>query len=210
LLSPASHLLQYENCNPNFYFTINIELTYDLELLYAQVRKSYKNLINRGMKKFDFKIITDNNIEEKYITALHNCHICASGRDVYPEKFWQAWGHLVRQGGAFIILAYLNGEVKGASLFITCHNRIYYGIGAYDRTFQHSGLSHSMMWQSIIFAKESCFQIFEIGTTYYPSLHHDISDKEISIGFFKRGFGGVQTPLLHLTKTSSLPFDSHN
>jgi hypothetical protein len=150
------------------------------------------------MKFFSFVVIDQYSSQHKDINALHECHITASGRDVYPISFWTVWQREIEAGRAFVILAKQGEQVRGACLCTISKSAAYYGIGAFDRSQNDTGLSHACLWQSICHAKKIGLPLFEMGKTYFSCLKPDVTDKEMSIGFFKRGFGGSNLPILHL------------
>jgi hypothetical protein len=77
---------------------------------------------------------------------------------------------------------------------------VYYAIGAYDRSLAKTGLSHASLWLALLHAKQIGFTLFETGRTDFFALTPDISTKEMNIGFFKRGFGGINKPVLYLSR----------
>jgi lipid II:glycine glycyltransferase (peptidoglycan interpeptide bridge formation enzyme) len=106
---------------------------------------------------------------------------------------------LIKEGYAYLVVAEDEQGAKGAALYITAENKVYYGIGAFDRSMERSGLSHACMWKAIEHAKQQKYTVFETGHTFYSSVSFSQSEKERGIGFFKRGFGGSNHPILVIT-----------
>ncbi len=199
-MNPISeYLLQKESCVAELSFSHRVELTNSIEMLHASLRERYKSTINKGTKKFSFSVIDSKNIQEPHIGALHECHITASGRDVYSSAFWNLWLDQIRKGNAFLVMAQDGRKVCGAALYTISRESVYYGIGAFDRSLNKTGLSHSCMWHAICYSHKCGFRYFEVGRTDFSPLHPDITEKEMNIGFFKRGFGGTNRPVLYLS-----------
>ena len=201
LLIPTMHLMLEYSCASSLAFSHKIALYHSEELLRSNLRDRYKSLINKGIREFSFVTISKANVSENDIEKLHKCHIVASGRDVYTESFWGVWQKEIETGRAFMTLAEQSGQITGGCLCTISTDTMYYAIGAFDRELTHSGLSHACLWRSIAFAKSQGMAFFEMGRTDFACLKPDVSDKEMTIGFFKRGFGGSNAPVLYLIAT---------
>ena len=199
-LSPiAQYLMQSYKCKTNLVFNHVIDISICQDALKRNLRSRYKQFINKADREFTFVVYDKNNIRQEHIDQLHECHILASGRDVYPEQmFWTAWLKECKAGYGFLVIAYQDMRPVGASLCTIADKTAYYSIGAYDRKITHSGLSHGCIWHAIIYAKNNNLDFFEIGHTYFECVSKGITDKEMSIGFFKRGFGGYNHPCLYV------------
>lgn len=202
LTSPASYLMQQYDCTASLSFFSVIDLMLSPEILRHGLRDSYKSLINRGLKEYTIICIAGEDVRPCHIESLHQCHITASARDVYPDTFWNIWLDECRARAAYLVLALKDGAAKGAILCTCAQECVYYAIGAFDRNLEKTGLSHACLWSAILHARQSGVRQFEVGRTDFDCLHPDVSAKEKSIGFFKRGFGGSNRPALHLSAKS--------
>lgn len=196
-LSPlAQEIMQSKNSTASLSFWHCIDLSASVETLKLMIRRRYKSIINKGLKIYTFSIYERMNFEQNAITSLHNCHITASGRDVYPSVFWEACAEIVQKGHGYVVNAHMNNCVKGSAFMICAGSRVYYTIGAFDRSLQETGLSHACMWTALLWAKRKNFSVFETGQTFFESCANTVSQKEMGIGFFKRGFGGRNLPVM--------------
>jgi len=204
LTSPAAYLMQQYNCSASVSFSNVIDLTISQEILRHGLRDSYKSLINRGLKKYTLVCIDGTDVQPCHIAALHQCHVTASGRDVYSSLFWDIWLNECQANAAYLVLALKDGTAKGAILCTQVQGSVYYAIGAFDRSLEKTGLSHACLWEAIRHAKHRGVNEFEVGMTYFDCLRSDASAKEKNIGFFKRGFGGLNRPVLCLNATAKI------
>jgi hypothetical protein len=198
------HALQHCDCRAELSFSHVIDLRPAEETLRSSLRRRYKALINKANRLYSFDVVDRRNYSEAFRETMHDCHILASGRDVYPESFWRAIGGLVRDGAAFMVIAIgSDRRAVGCTVCVGGGDKMYYGIGAYDRSLDKDGLSKACLWAAVKQARADGFSLFEVGRTDFPALSPAISDKEMNIGFFKRGFGGVNKPVLYLRSALS-------
>lgn len=198
-LSPLTQeIMRSKDSTSSLSFWHCIDLSSSVATLKFMIRRRYKTIINKGLRLYDFWVVERNNFEQNAITDLHNCHITASGRDVYPSVFWEACAEIVQSGHGYVVNARMNNDVKGSVFMICSGSRVYYAIGAFDRALQETGLSHACMWTALLWAKRKNFSVFETGQTFFEACENSVSQKEMSIGFFKRGFGGKNLPVMTL------------
>ena len=199
VLNPlAGMLLERIGMRGELSFTHVVDLRLTAVELRTMLRDRYKATINKGLGYFKLMVIDATSYEYRIIHHLHQCHMVASGRDVYPESFWSAIGEIMEKGAAYLVLAKDKEDVRGASLFVTAANKVYYCIGAYDRSLNKTGLSHASIWFALLEAKRRGYRFFETGRNDFASLSPAVSEKEMTIGHFKRGFGGDNRPVLYL------------
>lgn len=204
-LSPLSlAMLQMEGAISSLSFTHVLDLRNSIDNIYAALRGSYKNLIRKAKKRFELIIVNASNYSDGEIARVRECHALASGRDAHPDRFWVAMEELVKKGNAFLVFATEDGATKGASIFTQCADIVYYSLGAYDRELSHTGLSHACVWTAIEYACIEKRTFFECGRTDFATFAPWVSEKEMSIGFFKRGFGGANKPVLYISSQNKL------
>lgn len=184
-------------CSLSFSHAVPLEPS--VEALHGAIRKRYRSFINNAQRQFVFFVSDADTFIPEHMEQLHACHVSASGRDVYPPGFWNAFAGLVRAGKGYIVLALLDGEAKGAALQAVSADRAYYAIGAFDRSLDASGLSHGCLWAAMEYARNKGYAVFETGLTHYAACTSNITEKEMNIGFFKRGFGGCNRPVMNIT-----------
>lgn len=201
LMPLTAFLMQQYNCTATLSFSSIIDLSAPQDVLRHRLRERYKATINKGLREYDFEIVDGKTVQRSHIEALHQCHITASGRNVYNDFFWETWQNECEAEAAFMVLAIKANTARGGIFCSMVKGRAYYSIGAFDRSLGKTGLSHACMWKAILYAKQIGLREFEVGRTDFDCLHPDISEKEQTIGFFKRGFGGRNRPVLYLNVT---------
>lgn len=90
---------------------------------------------------------------------------------------------------AFLVTGHLDQELVTFGLFIYSPHYCYYGVSASKRELFNQPLFHAVMWTGITHAKNLGCHWFETGDIVYEK-QHQVSQKEVDIGFFKKGFGG--------------------
>lgn len=175
-----------------------IELTEGLKILKSQRRKSYKALINRGLKTYSFFVMNSKNVDYEIHELYRAMHAKASGRVTRSKKSFDLQFERVKCGNATMIGARFQDRIVQIDYFDNCNGYIYYSSTANDPDFDETDvpISHALLWYSIEYFKRAGFKYFEIGWQQFgPQLFDQPIKKNIAISFFKRGFGGKIVPL---------------
>jgi len=141
------------------------------DLLHADLRKSYKSLINK-------RAPVDCRVSE-----LHEIHAQEAGRETRPQETWDIQQEMCNKGQAFCLRT-----DKAAALFLYNDQVCYYGVAA------SSEESHPIIWAAMQRAKELGCKWFDMGEQVFTD------DKAGNISKFKRGFGGTTFPYLEFKK----------
>ena len=200
-LSTLSHYLLANGSIVSPGFTREIDLMYDEIILKRNLRKSYKSLVNWGMRELKPKIIDSSNVEWENIIEFMELHYQEAGRRTRTEKSWHLQYEMIKAGEAFAVFGYLNNEIVSAGFFMHSNTHCFYGVSASKRSFFEKPMFHSLMWSAILHAKKIGCSRFEVGEQLYlnhPSEKHS-TKKEFGISEFKAGFGGKTTCQLLLT-----------
>jgi hypothetical protein len=105
----------------------------------------------------------------------------------------------VKEGHAFIVFSESNEELIGASYFTHDEMHCLYASGAYSRALFPLPIAHGTIWKGILYAKRIGIKKLNIGEIYLNGSNMEtITQKEQSIAFFKRGFGGAIVPRMQL------------
>ena len=173
------------------YFTEMVDLSPPEADLFRQVRKSYKSLINWGMKNLNLRVLESENTVSKDIDGFRELHLEVAGRKTRPDRTWELQYQMICHNEAFAILGELEGALVTAGLFPISPRYCYYGVSASKRELFSKPLSHAVIWNAIVHAKQRGCRYFETGTQVYPNQGEPPpTQKELAIGTFKRGFGG--------------------
>lgn len=166
-----------------------IDLTNSLTVIHKNIRKSYKNTINKSRRTLTHKIINSSTITQSHIHDFRNFHILVSGRETRSQKTWEEQYNIIKKGNGFLVISSITDVILGYSLYLNNKNICYYGVGAYNRNYFNSTfVSHGAIWTAIEYAKYLSCKKFILGKIFYPFQKLYISEKEYNIGIFKRGF----------------------
>jgi len=172
--------------------TCILDLEFDDVLLWSNLRKSFQSLINNGLKGYEIVIVDKSNplfeVHEKYRELHHK----ASGKITRDIETFQLQYEMLLDDNA-ILVGLKDGEHFVAfSYFFHFNRSIYYGSSSDDPDYQPTiPLEHTIIWAAIKYYKKRNFKFFEIGWQQFGEQIFDHpSSKDISISFFKRGFGG--------------------
>ncbi|MBW1716352.1 MAG: hypothetical protein JRJ77_11120 [Deltaproteobacteria bacterium] len=182
------------------YFTQIIDLSLSESDLYRQIRKSYKSLINWGMKNLVLLVKDMTNIAPQDIEDFRLLHFHAAGRKTRSQRTWDLQYEMIRHKEAFVIEGKLEGELVTAALFPYSTRYCFYGVSASKRELFSNPLSHAVIWRAMLYAKEQGCNFFELPEQHYPKQGTPVpTEKELSISTFKHGFGGETRVRLNMT-----------
>ncbi|MHC4489695.1 MAG: hypothetical protein ACYSW7_11060 [Planctomycetota bacterium] len=178
-LSNISRLLLERGHRAEPYYTQIIDLTKSEQQLHAELRKSYKSLVNKQT------IIT----VPWYIEPIKQLHIKAHGRQTRSEETWFCQQQMLWKKELFALLHSvfeeprnpLSNKSLAGGLFYYNPYICYYGVGC---SVEGAG-SHALLWEAIKYAKRLGCQRFDMGQQVFND-----DEKLKNISKFKRGFGG--------------------
>ncbi len=191
-----NYLLKFDYVDSSILTGI-IDLEIPINLLWTNLRKSYRPLIKGEMKKYESLIMNSKNISRESFSEFEKLYRLASGRDIYNDSEWGILYEMIKRDEGMVAFARLNNETIGACLFNHLNRKAYYSFSAnspqYEKTFF---IGHLLIWKSIEYYLERKFKFLELGWQFHRGqLLERPSDKEINISQFKNGFGGFSFPL---------------
>ena len=188
----SGHLLE-NNIFSSPEFTQIISLKKDEDFLRKGLRKSYKSLINWGLKEINLELVDSKTITWDHIEKFKDLHIYVSGRETRSLNSWKKQFDAVKSGSAFILLGNINQKVVTAGLFMHTNEHCFYAVSASDRDLFDKPMMHCLIWKAMLHAKSINCSLFEMGQQFYlnKSLNTTPTDKELGISKFKSGFGGL-------------------
>jgi len=163
-----------------------IDLMEAKEVIHQNIRKSFKSLVNQGDREINHIIINKMNPDKEKFDLFRQFHKQVAGRITRPLESWEAQFDMIKAGCAELILGKIatHGLVS-AALCIDHGNTTHYGVAVYDRDLFDKPLGHASVYKSVMSAKDRGQGIFSLGII---SQRGTVSDKEHSIGTFKKGF----------------------
>ena len=191
-LSLTSYLLLQAGAKVLPFFSRVIDINQPEAILKSNIRKSYKSLINSGLRELEPQIWCSSNITLGKMMEFRKLHILEAGRETRSEASWRCQLEMIQKNEAFAVFGYFDGELLTAGLFVLSNNNCLYGVSASRRDKFNKPMFHALMWTAILYAKEIGCHWFEVGEQL--SEHHfadkQPTAKEMGISTFKAGFGG--------------------
>ena len=177
--------------------TITIDLSHDLEYLFSDMRKGHRYNVKKGMEIYTVKIFGKENITKEEFDCYQKLHYKASGRMTRPQITFDLMHFWIKTGNAILAGLIYNGNYIGFSLIILYKNGAYYGSACDDPEIDVPVPVHPLLqWKVIEWLKKEGYILYEIGLQQFGIQLYDFpSEKDRSISFFKRGFGGDIIPL---------------
>jgi len=176
-----------------------IDLSLPEEELFKNIRDGYQYDIRSAAKlNLTVEFFDKNNISDDIFGIYKDIYFSAAGKEVGTAERWNATHDLIRQGNAVLALEKnADGKFIAGIIVFTYKNQAYYAFGATAKDYKdESGISHLLQWEIIKYLKAHNFGHYELGCNFYPILSDEVrTPKEVSISFFKSGFGGAILPL---------------
>jgi len=149
------------------------------------LRKSFRSCVNWGRRNLAIESIDRNNPNAELFDRFRSFHAQVAGRVTRPTASWDVMYAWITAGHGELVTASLEGKLAAASLFIDGTETCIYMTGVYDRSLFDKPLAHFPLWLGMERAQARGMKILELGDLPFQGV---ASDKEFSIGYFKRGF----------------------
>ena len=181
--------------------SLSYELFIDLEPSLAEIklgfRKSYKPLINAGVKQWQINILSEQN--ESVWSEFKALHLEVAGKKTRSDESWQLQHAAMSIKQAFLV--YLRDDenrMVGGGFFHITRNEGVYAVGAYDRSLFDKPLGHVVQYRAVEEMKARGLRWYKIGARPYPADKPSPTEKELSIAEFKQGFASHLFPCFRL------------
>lgn len=162
-----------------------LDLTQSVDALHAGLRKSYKNLISRGEKRYEILADHEGALDCEY-EAVHRASV---GRVApRPAETYRMQARWVERHRAFLVGALAGGRWVAFAYVFVWKGGAYYGSGP---SLEPSAM-HAVVWRAILEAKALGCTRMELGWQGHAA---PTDTKEHGIEKFKRGFGGDDLPI---------------
>lgn len=177
--------------------TMLIDLRKSTSDLWKDLRASYKALINKSERIYKTSVMDASSVTRAQFDAYVEVHHKAAGRITRPQLTFDIQYEMLKNDQACLIGVEVDGAWAGFAYFLHTKHSAYYGSGAEDPTLvTDTPLGPVMQWAAIKYYADSGLKFIELDNQYFgPQLFECPSAKDMSISFFKRGFGGSMTPL---------------
>lgn len=161
-----------------------------LEQIRSGFRKSYKPLINAGLRHWRTALMDHTNASPAQWQEFVDLHIEVAGRRTRSDATWDLQYRMLREGWAF--LAQLrdpaDGRLVGAGFFQHNRDEAVYCVGAYDRNLFDKPLGHVVQQIAVTRLKELGVPWYRLGDRPFVQDVPAPSDKQLAIAGFKQGF----------------------
>jgi hypothetical protein len=171
--------------------TAVVDLNKDIATLWSELRKSFKSLINNGRKKFNIIIIDKQNPDYDVHERYRQLHHKTAGRITRSQLTFDLQFQAIKNDNAMLIGLQDGEQYVAFSYFLHDKKAAYYGSSSDDPAYESAiPLEHCIIWKAIEYYQERGLEILEIGVQQFgPQIFDHPSPKDITISFFKRGFG---------------------
>lgn len=161
------------------------------QALRAGLRKSYKSLVNWGMRNLEASVLDRANPDYAAFCEARDLHRAVAGRSTRSDATWNLQFEMIAQGQAFAVLSRMAGRLVAASLVIHGERAAYYGVGIYDRALMAEGkpVSHASVFRAMLHARASGLRTFLLG-----DVTPQADNKLDNIAMFKKGFASRVIP----------------
>src|SRR3989338_6606444 len=166
-----------------------IDLREDEDTLWRAVRKSYRPLITRAMKKFPVTVIDRENWNYEACEKYRILHHLAAGRVTRPRHTFETMYEMIRADQAFLVaVTNPEGAWAVAALFYRFNGHVYYASSAtHPDAGPDGGHGHYGIWAALRHARSREDRFLDMGWQPVPGETGDA--KATSIALFKSGFG---------------------
>ncbi len=164
----------------------------------SALRKSFRALVNWGRRAITLRYVNGASPDRDAFAHYQRFHRRVAGRVTRPQESWDAMFDVIASGGGELALGHLeDGTLVSATLVVDGSSVSYYASGVYDRERFDKPMAHWPLWNAIERAAARGLALFDLGEVPLPGA---ATEKEIAIGYFKRGFAMALHPSLVWTR----------
>ncbi|MAI14373.1 MAG: hypothetical protein CMM15_10175 [Rhodospirillaceae bacterium] len=154
------------------------------------IRKSYRSLINSGLKIWKSFVADEKTINKEFWDKFIELHFQSAGRKTRSEETWNYQFELIKKNLAFSVGLFdpFSGTMVGCAFYQHNHSQAYYMVGAYDRSLFDKPIGHVVQWIALNYAlKKGLTEICYLNEIKF-NVSEFFTEKEQRIQFFKLGF----------------------
>jgi FemAB family protein len=179
-------------------YDLFIDLSLDITDIKSRFRKSYKSLINKGLKLWKVEVL--NHSDQNIWNEFKELHLRVAGRITRSDDTWKLHLRYIEMGKAFLVcLRDFNGNLVGGGFFLYSSTECFYSVGVYDRSLFSEPLGHIVQFVAIEEMKKLNIPWYKLGVRNFQNYIPKPTDKEISISEFKEGFASLVAHRYSLT-----------
>jgi FemAB family protein len=189
-VSPWCQQIMSAGASPCIRHHLYVDLQPDLADIRARFRKSYRPLINKGLRTWKVFVTPYGDPDLAVWDEFRQLHFDVSGRVTRSEESWCHQLEMIKAGQAFLVgLREPEGMgLVGAGFFQFTRDEGVYAAAAYNRSLFDKPMGHVVQQIAIETMKGLGVRWYRIGERHYPQDQPEPSAKEVSISEFKQGF----------------------
>jgi GNAT acetyltransferase-like protein len=150
------------------------------------LRKSFQSLVNWGQRNLRIEVVGSKNADEALFARYREFHAATAGRVTRSKQSWDIMFEWIAAGRGELILGYLaTGELVTGTMVVDGATHASYASGVYDRERFEQPLGHWPLWLAMLHSAKRGMRVFDLGDLPLPDA---ATEKEVAIGYFKRGF----------------------
>lgn len=174
-----------------------VDLSLPLEEIRLKFRKSFKPLINKGLR--EWRVEVHESVSEVLFEQFRLLHKEVSGGPTRPIESWNEQKKQIDASESFLVtVSDDQGSMVGAGLFVHSKYQGLYCVGAYKRDLFDKPLGHAVQMKAIETLRNKGVRWYEIGQKHLKIDKFPTTDKELSISYFKEGFSTQVIARQHL------------
>ncbi len=174
-----------------------VDLSLNIEEIRLKFRKSFKPLINKGLREWSVEVHEE--VSDELFEKFKKLHFLVAGRLTRPKESWDKLRVNIEARETFIVtVTDKNNCLIGAGLFTYSKDSAYYGMGVYNRKFFNKPVGHAVQMIAIQTLKNKGLKWYEIGQKHMKIDKILPTEKELSISYFKEGFATNMIARQHL------------
>jgi FemAB family protein len=182
--------LMAQGALPHLHHDLYADLRPELADIRASFRKSFRPLINAGLRNWQVFLMDGANASAPVWAEFKQLHLSVAGRSTRSDESWALQWAMVASDCAFVVGLRDPADTRlvGAGLFQCTRDEGLYAVGAYDRALFDKPLGHVVQQRAIETMKARGLRWYRIGQCHYRQDRPTPSDKMTAISAFKQGF----------------------
>ena len=162
----------------------------------ARFRKSYRPLINVGLRAWSHLVMDRTNLKDSVWAEFKQLHRIVAGRVTRTDETWEKQFLMIGADQAFFVSLRdpADQRLVGGAFFQCSRDEGLYAVSAYDRLLFDKPLGHAVQQIAIETLKAKGLSWYRIGERCYPQDQPKPTDKEVHISQFKQGFASHLFP----------------
>ena len=166
---------------------IFVNLSLSLQDIRLEFRKSFKPLINKGLREWKAQVYEK--ISDEVFESFRLLHKSIANKNTRSIESWQIQKEQITAGEAFLVtVENKDGLLVGGGLFTYSKDCGHYSVGAYKRDLSDKPLGHIVQMKAIETLKKNKVKWYEIGPKYLKIDKKKPTKKQFQITHFTEGF----------------------